>query len=120
VYVAAVYVHFAYLFALQCKAETQYTVCRRVLGTYVYDVLVIVQNLQLLDHLGKVPVLLYLVFAMDFLFCLAFETDGVDGLAGVIVLAQGVSYPVVAQVETSHVGVPRELDAVEIEHFAFV
>ena len=46
------------------------------------------------------------------------ETHGVDFGVFVVVLAERITDPVVAQIETTHVGVVDKFDAEEVEHFA--
>ena len=120
VYVTATDVDLAYLLALKGKVKVQYSVCGRVLWAYVYDELVIVEYLQLLHNLGHLLVILYIVFALELLGGLTLKANGIQCLARVIILAQGVSYPVVAQEQASKVVVPGELDAEKVEHLALI
>ena len=114
--VAAVYVELADDLALERDAEAQHAVRGRVLGTDVDDVLALVEDRRALADVAAVGQQLVArrIVARD----LVAHAQGVQ--RRVVVLAQGVSHPVVAQVEAPHVGMVQEPDAEVVEDLAFV
>ena len=87
VYVTATYIDLAHLFTFERQAETEHSVCGGVLRTYVYHILVVVENLQLLYHLGEMLVLFNLIYAVSLLVGLALKTYRVYRFTGVVVLS---------------------------------
>ena len=114
--VAAVHVEFFDNLAFERHAETQHAVRRRVLGAYVDDVLLLLEkHVAAADEAavglqfdGRCGILRHFVT----------HTERIR--RRIIILAQGVSHPVVAQVETAHIGMVQEADAEKVEHFALV
>ena len=114
--VAAVHVEFFNDLAFERHAEAQHAVRGRVLGTDVDDVLLLLEKhvapayetavgLQLE---GRGAVLRHLVAHAERVRC------------RIVVLAQGMSHPIVAQVQPPHVGMVQKTDAEVVERLALV
>ena len=86
-YVTAVYVNLAYLLSCECKAESQHTVCGRVLRPDVYHVFIDVHKVLALCNGFEFLVLLNLIGALQVFVGLACKAYGVYCLVGVVVLA---------------------------------
>ena len=88
----------------------------RVLGTDVYYIFVVAEELRLFVLYSSVRVKFQFGGSIDCLFVvhaqrvLCFR---------VVVFTHRIAYPVIAQIEASHVGMPDEHYAVEVEHFTF-
>ena len=118
VYITAININFLDNLTVERGAQAQYTVRGRVLRTDVYHELFgsekYIRTLfefsvgSLNDGMG------YIVDS------LVFETNGIHLGVGIVVLAQGVSHPVVAQEETTHVGVIDEADSEKVVNLAFI
>ena len=102
--------------AFERDAETQHAVRRRVLGTDIYHVLVLLENrLAVADETSVVRQLETFGRILGHLVAHPQRVE-----RRVVVLAQRMAHPVVAQVETAHVGVIHETDAEVVERLALV
>ena len=102
--------------AVEAGTVAHHAVGGRVLRADVDNILVVLKDLAL--HLLDLTVLVLDPAAGVVLVGLVLETQGVAG--GVVVLAQGVTHPVVAQEHAAHVGVTDEDDAIEVIHLALL
>ena len=118
VYITAIDIDFLDNLTLERGAQTQYTVRSGVLGTDVHD--------ELFGCEYRVGALLeFTVGSLDnsvryIVDSLVLKPNGVNLGAGIVVFAQGVSHPVVAQEQPAHVGVVDEADAEEVVDLTFV
>ena len=116
VYVATVHVELADDLALERDAEAQHAVRSRVLGADVDDVLVLLEDrLAVADETSVVGEFEALGRLLGHLVA---HAQGIQ--RRIVVLAQGISHPVVAQEEPAHVGVVQETDAEIVVCLAFV
>jgi len=116
--VAAVYVEFFDDFAFERYAEAEHAVRGRVLRTDVDDVLVLLE-----EHVAAADdaaVGLELIARRTVVRHFVGHTERIGFPALVVVLAERIPHPVVAQVEAPHVGMVDETDTEEVEHFALV
>ena len=116
--VAAVYVELFDDFAFERYAEAEHAVRGRVLRTDVDDVLVLLE-----EHVAAADdaaVGLELVARRTVVRHFVGHTERIGFPALVVVLAERIPHPVVAQVEAPHVGMVDEADTEEVEHFALV
>ena len=109
-------VNLLHCLAVDAGTVAHHTVGGRVLRAHVDDILVVLEDLAL-DFLD------FAVLVLDpaagvVLTGLVVETQGVA--CGIVVLAQGVPYPIVAQEHAAHVGMTDEHDTVEVIDFALL
>ena len=116
VYVSAVYVELADDLAFERDAETEHAVRGRVLRADVDHILTLVEYDAALAYEAAVGHKLEVGGAV--LRDLVAHAQGVE--RRIVILAQGVSDPVVAQIEATHVGVVEELYAEVIVCLALV
>ena len=118
VYITAIDIDFLDNLAVERGAQAQYTVRGRVLRAYVDN--------KLLGGEQHVRALFeFSVGSLDNGMChivdsFVFEANGIYLGIGVVVLAQGITHPVVAQEETPHVGVIDETDSEEVVNLALI
>ena len=104
--------------AVERCAETHHAVGRRMLRADVDHILVVLEHLAgSLDHLS---VGVERIRAGVVLVLLVLEANRVERRVGVIILAERMSHPVVAQEEAAHVGMSDELDAEHVVDLAFL
>ena len=116
--IAHVDVDFLYYLAVYSGAEPKHAVCGGVLRADVHH------EVFFLEHAGFVLDDFALgvegVHVGEVRLALVLDAYGVDVGVGVVVLAQGVSHPVDAEEEATHIGVVNEYYAEEVEYFALV
>ena len=104
-------------FAFKCYAEVEHTVGRGVLRTDIYDIITVSKNCVALA--GNRTIGIQCQF-------FSIVRQGFVGhaerivLLRLIILAEGITPPVFTQEYTTHIGVTRKADAVEVKYFALV
>ena len=115
--VTAVDVHLLHRFAGQRNPETQHAVRSRVLRPDIDHVFVVLeQHVFVLFDLA----VFQLVSRSRVERFVGIQSDRIDVRRSVVILAERIADPVVAQVQPAHIGVPDKADAEKIVHFAFV
>ena len=114
--VSAVHVNLVDVLALERYSEAQHAVRGRVLGADVHYIFVVAEKHR--PFFGRLAVLCGLYFEGGVHGLFVGHAQGVL-LLWVVILAQGIAYPVVAEKEASHVGMSHKADAEEVVYFAF-
>ena len=98
-------------------AQTEHTVSRRVLRTDIDHILLLVEEL-VVAHLQFTILKLDLLGLI--LSLLVGRRHGVEFRIGIIILTQRITFPVVTQEQTTHIGMSDKTDTEIVEHFTFV